>query len=316
MGNKNIVITGVCGLVGSRLADSLIEEGHHVFGVDLPKSCSQTKQILTGYASIDLSCDDAEIALKALTLSNVDILINCAAQQPRPDLPLDDYLKGNVTSIENISNWALNAGVKIFISFSTIAFLDFPLSSKVRINELSKPNPTDFYSLTKYCAESYLKIFSKERKLKAFCFRIPSLVHEEQVGGIVHTFWDQASKNKDIEIYDHGRFKRSLIHVDSIIETIKILIRKTPNIKDFEVLNLGTKDSWTLIEIAKYLYAKTYSIGNVKPDDRAGKICGHWDIDVSRAQSRLNYDPWSTKKTLDLYIQNMKAKESINNEYF
>ncbi len=303
-----IIITGVCGLVGRRIASHLLGQGHVIFGIGRTQCENMDARLLTNFVRMDLSSINAVEELNKVITTDIDLIIHCAAQQPRPELLFKEYLKGNVDTTENIAEWAKNANVQTIISFSTLAFLDLPLEDGVKITELVKANPKNYYALSKLASESYLRIFGSNSNISVLCFRIPSLVHEEQQGGVAYTFWNSALQNTDIDIYDNGQFRRNLIYIDSILEIVDIVLTKLADYKGFKLYNIGSKDTWTLLEVAKYIYKKMDATAKIFPIDKSSNVRGHWNIDVSKAEDELDFTSWSTKKVLDTYIQNMRGE--------
>jgi UDP-glucose 4-epimerase len=303
-----IAITGVCGLVGARIAMHLIKQGHEVFGIGRSQCKDMNSQLLNKFIIIDLSSKQVVEELKKAIPTSVELIIHCAAQQPKPGLSFKKYIEGNVGTTENVVEWANTINIKTMISFSTVAFLDLPLEDGILITELEKSNPKNFYALSKWVSESYLRLLEKDTYFTVICLRIPSLVHENQIGGIVHTYWNSAFQNKDLDIYDNGHFRRNLIYIDSIIELVDIILVKFSKYSGFKLYNIGSKDSWTLLEISKYMFEKIGTKAEIFPVNKCSTIQGHWNIDTFKAESELNFSPWSTQRILDTYIKNMRGE--------
>jgi nucleoside-diphosphate-sugar epimerase len=113
-------------------------------------------------------------------------------------------------------------------------------------------------------------------------------------------------QNIDLDIYDNGQFRRNLVYIDSILEVVDIVLTKLVNFKGFKLYNIGSKDAWTLLEIAEYIYKRMRATAKIFPIDKSSTVRGHWDIDVSKAEDELDFTPWSTQKVLDIYLQNMR----------
>jgi|APSaa5957512535_1039671.scaffolds.fasta_scaffold09997_6 UDP-glucose 4-epimerase len=300
-----IIITGICGLVGRRIALHLSGQGHKIFGIGRSQCENLDIRLLSGYVSIDLSSEGAVEELKQVIPTDIDLIIHCAAQQPRPGLSFREYRKGNVDTIENIVEWSKSSNVRTIISFSTLAFLDLPLEDGVTITESASANPKNYYALSKWMSESYLRLLENNAGYTVLCFRIPSLVHEEQQGGMVYTYWDSSRQNTDLDIYDNGQFRRNLIYIDSILEVVDMALMKLTNYQGFKLYNIGSKDAWTQLEVAKYIYKRVGATAKILPIDKSSAIRGHWNIDTSKSEEEIGFIPWSTQEILDAYIQNM-----------
>jgi nucleoside-diphosphate-sugar epimerase len=133
-------------------------------------------------------------------------------------------------------------------------------------------------------------------------------VHEEQQGGLVYTYWNSALQNTDLEIYDNGQFRRNLIYIDSILEVVDVVLTKLDDYKGLKLYNIGSKDAWTLLEVAKYIYKRMDATAKIFPIDKSSTIHGHWNVNISKAEDELDFTPWSTQEVLDAYIQNMRGE--------
>ena len=300
-----IIVTGVCGLVGRRLASHLLDQGHQIFGIGRSQCENMDSRLLSDFVLMDLSSKNAVEKLKKVIPSGIDIIIHCAAQQPRSGLLFKDYREGNIDTTENIVEWAKDSNIHSIISFSTVAFLDFSQGNGATITESARANPSNNYALSKMISESYLKISANDYNLTILCFRLPSLVHEDQQGGVVYTYLNSALRNMDLDIYDQGRFRRNLIYIDSIVETIDLALTVLDDYRGFKIYNIGSKDSLTLLEIAKYIFKKTNSTAKIIPIDKLSTNSGHWNMSTSKAKVDLGFNSWSTQEILDTYIQNM-----------
>ena len=303
-----IIVTGVCGLIGKKIAAHLLGQGHEVYGIGRALSCDSLETgLLLNYIQLDLSSEDAVEKLKKMFPIDIDLVIHCAAQQPRSELSFKEYRKGNIDTTESIVEWAVSVNVRAIINFSTVAFLEFPLEDGIKLTESAKINPKNYYSLSKWASESYLSLLDNNTELTVLCFRIPSLVQEEQLGGVIHTYWDAALRNIDLDIYDNGRFRRNLIYIDSIIDIIDMSLMNFVSYTGFRLFNVGSKDAWTLMDIAKYMYKKMGATAKILPIDKSSSVTGHWNIDTSKAEKELGFVPWDTQKILDTYICNMRG---------
>jgi nucleoside-diphosphate-sugar epimerase len=303
-----IAITGVCGLIGRRLASHLLDGGHQIYGIGRSKCDNIDKLLLSNYILLDLASKDSIQQLTNRLPSNIDLIIDCASQQPREGLIFQDYRKGNIDTTESIIEWARSIGADAIISFSTIAFLDFPEIDDIKITESTRENPKNYYALSKWVSETYLRFESKDYNFKVFCFRIPSLVHQEQQGGLINTYYKSAKENKNIDIFDKGKFRRTLINMESIIEVIDLTIKKLDKFQGFNLFNIGSEDSWTLFEIANYIYQRMDATAKIFPINQSSNISGHCNIDSSKAKNEIDFVPWSTNKILDDYLEKMSGE--------
>ena len=301
-----ILITGINGLIGEAIANFFLSRGYDVAGIGRTTHNSLSKKIR--FYQLDLS-EDYKNFSKVID-DYFDLVIHCAAQQPSEGVSIQAFYNSNIVATSNLLSWMKNCGMNKIIHFSTLAFLRFSTNPSITHCESSPPQPSNAYTLSKASAEKIILAFSKNEKFVSYCLRIPSLVHPKQKGGVVHSYFESAYKKKPIDLYDMGIMKRNLINTQSIIQALDAII----NIKEipgFNLFNLGSKDSWNQMRIAEYFYKKLYNIEQIIPVNKTSSISGHWNINLSKSESELDYKPWMIEKILDDYLTVMLEHAKI-----
>ena len=105
--NKKILITGVAGFIGSKVAERFIDEGFHVYGVD-DLSSGKEKNIPKGLEFIKL--DLSEGKKFSILPRNCKIILHLAGQSSGEisfDNPILD-LKKNTLSTINLINYGVS----------------------------------------------------------------------------------------------------------------------------------------------------------------------------------------------------------------
>src|SRR5690554_5818399 len=114
---SSILVTGVSGFVGGRLADSLDPEIYRVVGVARNAAISRSYPLARIASLTDFSASD-------LVLNEVDVVIHVAARvhvmNDSEDDPLTAFRDVNVKGTLNLARQAAAAGVKRFIFISSI----------------------------------------------------------------------------------------------------------------------------------------------------------------------------------------------------
>lgn len=301
-----ILITGINGLIGQSVANYLLSQGYDVAGVGRRHNINLDNNIR--FYKLDLS-EDYRNYSRVLD-EYFDLVIHCAAQQPSGETLAHDFYNSNVLGTFNILSWMRLLGMNRIIHLSTLAFLKFSSDSTITHSESSLPLPVNAYTLSKASAEKFLSVFSRSEGFISYCLRIPSVVHPKQKGGVVHTYFDSAYNKKSIQLYDMGIMKRNLINTQSIIQAIESIINS--NLKDgFNLYNLGSKDSWDQMKIAQYFYSRLYSVNQILPVDKSSTITGHWNINLSKSKTELDYKPWPTEDILNDYLKSMLQEPKL-----
>lgn len=146
-----ILITGVNGFIGSKLANSLARK-HAVVGI-VHSNLNNTREL------------DKKITIKRGDLNNisslkhsikgVDIIFHCAALLPYHNRTTKEYFDVNVEGTKNLVKLALEAKVKRFIHISTVGI--YKIGDRQPVNEHSPLSLSDAYAESKYQAEVVIK---------------------------------------------------------------------------------------------------------------------------------------------------------------
>lgn len=256
MKEKSILITGVAGMIGSRLADWIIDNGlnYNVIGID---------NLLGGYIDNvndkvilydrDLSKDDIEDIFKTYDIEYVFHLAAYAAEGLSPFMRKFNYMN-NVGSTVNIINNCITYNIKRLVYASSMSVYGY--GEYKRFDESIKPNPIDPYGISKYACEMDIQVAADQHGLD-FC-----IIRPHNVYGIKQNIWDkyrnvlgiwirQILNNQKITIFGDGLQKRSFTFVDDIVPYIwKCAISdKAKN----EIFNLGSLQEITILDAAKML---------------------------------------------------------------
>lgn len=206
---STILITGMTGTLGSRVARRFLEEACEVRG--LYRSKEQTDQ----YAFKDVHAvigelGDPDSLLAAL--QGVDLLIHCAAYLgDDPDLAE----KANVTGVHHLADAATKAGVKRIIHISTTSVYGEVVSG--HFSETSPLLPSEHvYIHTKQLSERLLQEYTPDSDL--IILRPGSICAEEQ------SYWGdrQVERMKEAELitWVHPEDVVPWVHTDNLAEMI------------------------------------------------------------------------------------------------
>lgn len=149
--NKNILVTGNEGYIGSVLVEHLIEKGYHVTGLDsgIFKDARFTPRKSTVQKQIYKDIRDVEPA----DFAGIDAVIHLAGLSNDPLGNLNPALTYaiNLDASVNIARLAKETGVKRFLFSSSCSM--YGVSSKELVNEESALDPQTAYAESKVKAE-------------------------------------------------------------------------------------------------------------------------------------------------------------------
>ena len=168
-----ILITGGLGLLGSRIALRLLEEGHKVRLSTRKANPENVPKELKDCHIFETELSDVEnLKIACAGITHIIHLagVNASNSKSEPT----DALSINGLGTYNLLEAAKREQVKHFIYFSTAHVYGSPL--KGSLNELSPTYPMHHYSITHRLAEDYVALASNESEIKTTVFRLSNAV--------------------------------------------------------------------------------------------------------------------------------------------
>jgi UDP-glucose 4-epimerase len=294
-----LLLTGANGLIGKHLANNLYLKGNNIIGLGR----SELDPTFTSfpYYQMDLAINPS--LYDETIQSNIDVVIHCASQQPSHGSSCFDFYNSNILATSNLLSWMESRGIKKLVYFSTLALLKFSKKDNNALDEKATLFPDNAYTISKASVEQILSVYSMKNQMSVYCLRIPSVVHPNQKGGIVDTYYKKAINGEDLEVYDMGEMKRNLINVYSISDIVEKIILEING--SFNLFNIGSSDSWRQLDIARYFYEKFSRLSKISAVTTNSKVSGNWMINTSKAEKYLNFKPWSIQEILDKYCDDL-----------
>ena len=300
---KTYLITGVNGYIGNNLALNLLGEGNIVIGVgrlEAPKLNSSNKNFI--YINSDLT--DIGFISK-IDKFKFNGIFHLASQQPSNKIiTYDDYYRSNVLSTIILLNYFNKKKIDFFLYTSTISI--FGNNSNEVIDESTKPNPINYYGLTKYIAESILQIESINFDSKLIICRLQSVFGKDDGYGIVNTFYEALVKNECIEIYSNGTISRNLLLINDVVKVLITISKDFSKVENFEIFNIASSNSMKTVEIANFI--KNHLQSNSKINCVEKKYMFDWDVFVSnkKVTNFFNIELSSMEDAIFSYLKQKK----------
>lgn len=253
-----IWITGIAGFIGSRLAEDLIAQGHHVFGNDSLVCGSETNVPLSvNYRKVD--CSDF-ISMKAiLTKEKPEVLIHCAATAHEglstfsPSFITKNIFEASVATFSA----AIAAGVKRIVYMSSMARYG---RGAPPFKETDIPKPVDPYGIAKVAAEDVLKVLCESHGVK-WSIAVPHNVigvgqrYVDPYRNVAAIMINRCKQGKGAIIYGDGLQKRCF---SPIADCLPSLIKMVMGEADSETVNIGPDNSEiTVKELAETITSLT-----------------------------------------------------------
>jgi UDP-glucose 4-epimerase len=279
--NKNAVVTGGAGFIGSHLVESLLKKGYRVSVIDTLVA-GKRERVPAEVELHEIDVRDSEV-LKPL-LKNADIVFHLAAL-PRVENSIQNPVEThgvNVTGTVNVLA-AIGIGTRLVFASSAAVYGDIeaPL-----LSENLLVAPVSPYALHKYVSERYLALTNtlygtETVSLRFFNVYGPRLDPDGPYALVVGRFLKFRKENKPLEIFGDGRNARDFIHVRDIVSAL-IAAGESPNVGNGEVINIGTGRATSVNELADALGGeREYSLPRIEPKSSRA--------DVSLAKNLLGF---------------------------
>lgn len=252
---ESVVITGVAGLLGSRMADWVLD--HHpeyeVVGID-DLSGGFRDNVNGGVVFYQMDCADSAVrkVFEDHTPKYVFHFAAYAAEGLSPFIRKFNY-QSNLVATANIINECIRAQVERLVFTSSMAVYG---NGNPPFDENDQPAPIDPYGIAKYACEMDIKVASDQHGLD-WC-----IIRPHNVYGIKQNIWDSYRNVLGIWMYQHlngqpltvfgdGLQKRAFSFIDDSLEPLwkaATLARASK-----EVINLGSGIEYSIKEAAEML---------------------------------------------------------------
>jgi len=293
MENRNIVVTGGAGFIGSNLVKELACENHVIVIDDLSTGYLKNIQDLVDEKNIEFvqgSVTDLNLLQK--TFKDVDYIFHEAAI---PSVPrsIKDPIGSNHANINGTLNVLVaakdNKVKKVVYASSSSAYGDTPTLPK---REDMKPRPLSPYAVSKLTAEYYCQVFTGVYKLPTVSLRYFNVYGPQQdplseYAAVIPKFISNISNDKSPVIYGDGEQTRDFTFVSDVVNA-NILAAES---KATGIYNVAGGKSISVNDLTKLIMkiiGKDLDLDYQNP--RPGDI-KHSFADISKIREKLNYEP-------------------------
>jgi UDP-glucose 4-epimerase len=256
MSPKKVLITGGAGFIGSNLARYLLQKGGATVQV-LDNLFTGREQNLAGL-DIDMvngSVSDPDV-VRRLTRGK-DIVFHLAARNvivssPKPYADMDTNIRGTYVVFEE----CLRANVPRIVYSSTSSIYGNALY--LPINEDSKPQFLNNYSVSKFAGESYAQCFWERELLPVTVVRYTNVYGYNQdlnnpYSGVIGKFIYWALAGDDIKIHGDGMQTRDFTFIDDACEA-SLLAGTMPRAIG-QIYNVGSGVETSINDLAQRIVA-------------------------------------------------------------
>ena len=284
-----IVITGVAGLLGSRLADWIIENHplNTVIGIDdLSGGYMENVNSNVLFHNINLAKDNIELS-KIFDYYKPDYVFHFAAYAAEglsPFIRTYNY-DNNLRATASIINQCIRYNIKRLVFTSTLAVYGHGYGGI--FDENQTPKPIDPYGVAKYGCEMDIQIAGEQHGLD-WC-----IIRPHNVYGIKQNIWDkyrnvlgiwmyQYMNGEPMTIFGDGMQERAFSYIDDILEPLWKSAILTESSK--QIINLGGIEEVSIKNACSVLR----------------EIIGSGDIIYKEARHEVKHSIPTWKKSVDI----------------
>ena len=254
--SKTILITGVAGLLGSRLADWIVENhpDYKIIGIDdLSGGYIENINPSVLLFKKDLVKDSLEDIFEQHQPDYVFHFAAYAAEGLSPFIRCFNY-DNNLKATAAIVNECIRTNVKRLVFTSSLAVYGHGYGGI--FDEKQTPKPIDPYGVAKYACEMDIQIAGEQHGLD-WC-----IIRPHNVYGIKQNIWDkyrnvlgiwmyQYLNNEPITIFGDGEQTRAFSYIDDSLEPLwnAAMVEKASK----QIINLGGVKEYSINEAAQAL---------------------------------------------------------------
>lgn len=257
--DKQVLITGGAGFIGSNLAINLAARGALVTIVDsmLPDYGGNLFNLDPVRNNIAINFSDMRDSHSlSYLVKNKDYIFNLAGQVSHQDSMIDPMMdleiniKAQLVLLEACRR---NNAEAVIVYASTRQFYGHPEYTPV--DERHPINPPDVNGINKFAGEQYHTLYSKIYGIKTVSLRLTNTYGPRQLiknarQGFIGWFVNRAVTGNPIQLFGGGEQLRDFNHVDDVVEAF-LLAATTPSCYG-KYFNLSG-DKASLCEVAEYL---------------------------------------------------------------
>jgi len=243
--DARVLITGGAGLVGSRLAASLVDDAALVRVAD-DLSKGDRERVPDGAEFVAADVRDRGDVADVLT-EDLDAVFHLAAYT---DTNFDD----DRTLFEENSEMTVNVLERMReVGVDSLGFT----SSSTVYGEAPRPTPEDYaplepisvYGSAKLADEALISTYAHSYGIQSWVFRFANIVGPHQRGTVVPDFIEKLREDPtELTILGDGRQEKSYLHVTECVEAIRHVVESAD--RPLNTYNLGTRTTTSVTEIA------------------------------------------------------------------
>jgi len=286
-----IMVTGVCGLIGSHLTDELLSIGHEVIGLD-NLSFGNKNNIKQALTNKNFQYHECDVSDSLFNFGKVDVVFHLAAYKKAPKNSIDssDVMLNNVNMIKSVTTYVKEYNSTLIFTSTSDIYGNSNTFSEDESITIGPPNIERYsYAMSKFFDEQFLLNLVNEGTIRCVIPRIFGCFSERSnrswSGGHLPLFIDKALKGEDITIHGDGKQTRSMCYVSDIIDGLVEILDNKDRLNG-EILNIGSSEEMSVLDCAKLIIELCDSESKIKFIDGKDVYGDYKEIRRRRANTK------------------------------
>ena len=262
MSNKNILVTGGLGILGSALVKKLNQKkSYNIFILDRSKNIKKIKVLELGNLKkvkiIKGNFNDYKTVYKVIKNKNISTIFHLGAITQVIDAyksPMETFnsnIIGTINILESIRN--LKKKINLIFSSSDKAYGSLVGNSYLENHQLKGNFP---YDVSKSASDLIVQSYVKTYNLKAGIIRSGNIYGPGDLNMdrlVPHVIISSILKKRSV-LRSNGKLIRDYIYVDDVANAYFMLMKKMINSKEkLRIYNVGSKENLTVKNFVKLI---------------------------------------------------------------
>ena len=325
--NKQVLITGGMGFVGSNLAIRLAELGAQVTVIDamIPDYGGNEFNLFPVRDRVRVNyCDIRDVSAMNYLVRGQDYVFHLAGQvchvlslsNPFPDIEMN--ITGTAVLMEALRQFNKDA---IVVYTGTRG--QYGESVSLPVNEDAPTNPKGIYEISNLTAEKIIKVYNDVHGVRSVLLRLsniygPRSQMKHSRFGVCNWFVRLAIDNQKIQVFGDGSILRDFCYVDDCVDAV-LRCATTPECFG-EIFNVGSDIPVSFLELVQSIVKVGkqggFEFAEFTPERKAQEP-GDFYSDISKIEKFTGWRPEVSleeglERTFDFYRKNRDQYWTVN----